>query len=135
MMTRPPMRISEPQVQKMRTEALKRSVVVELVKDQTDQKDELFSDAVTEFSDSGRVQGLEEHLEGGRQLDKNVEKIVEGDWGTSQFLKVDATSATMHPPSNTENTSQMHNPEVLERATDELGEYHNNPRYCIKLYH
>uniref|UniRef100_A0A5B7A6Z5 C2H2-type domain-containing protein n=1 Tax=Davidia involucrata TaxID=16924 RepID=A0A5B7A6Z5_DAVIN len=79
---------------------------------------EVFSDAVAEFSDSGFNPGFEEHLEGGRELDKNMDKFVEGT--QSQLLKVDATADTMHPPDNPANTSQLL-PEVLERATNQLG--------------
>ncbi|KAA8527881.1 hypothetical protein F0562_035250 [Nyssa sinensis] len=86
-------------------------------------EDEVFSDAVAEFSESGFSPGprFEERLEGGIELDKNMEKIVEGDPGTSQLVKVDATADTMHPPDNPANTSDIHNPEVLERATSQLG--------------
>lgn len=50
----------------------------------------MFSDAVTEFSDSGFSPGIEEPLEGVKELDKNVPITVLGDRGGFQLLKDDA---------------------------------------------
>ncbi|KAA8525975.1 hypothetical protein F0562_007926 [Nyssa sinensis] len=97
MMNNTPMTIGEHQVQKLRIEALKRSVVGELVKDQIDQKMKYFQTFLRNFQTAGVV------------------------WGLKSVPQVDATADTMHPPENPANTSHMDNPEILERATNQLG--------------
>lgn len=49
----------------------------------------MFSDAATEFSDSGISPANEEHLESITGSDKNVEKTVEADLDAGQLLKVE----------------------------------------------
>ncbi|XP_059632088.1 uncharacterized protein LOC132274766 isoform X2 [Cornus florida] len=86
-------------------------------------EDDFFSDAVADFSDSGSNSGFEGHLEGVRELDKNVEKIVDGDLDSSQSPKVNANADTAHPPNSPTDTCQVKkNPEVLEGATNQLGD-------------
>lgn len=48
-------------------------------------EDETFSDAVTEFSDSGISPGLEEHPEGVKSLRSNVKRV------DDELLKADST--------------------------------------------
>ncbi|KAK4404128.1 hypothetical protein Sango_0781400, partial [Sesamum angolense] len=59
-------------------------------------EDDVFSDAVTEFSDSGISPRLEERFESVRGLDKSMEqKSVEGDLYRTEFLKVDETAVML----------------------------------------
>ncbi|CAK9139711.1 unnamed protein product [Ilex paraguariensis] len=55
-------------------------------------EDEVFSDAVAEFTDSGFSPGIEGRVESTRELNKNVEKVVEVDKENSQSLQVEATA-------------------------------------------
>ncbi|CAL5413946.1 unnamed protein product [Camellia sinensis] len=84
-------------------------------------EDEAFSDAVTEFSYSGFSPVNEERFAGVRVSDKNVENVVEGDPGINRQFKVDATAGTVQLPNSPTNSSQMHNPKVLDTETDLLG--------------
>ncbi|KAL7251095.1 hypothetical protein ACSBR1_013011 [Camellia fascicularis] len=70
-------------------------------------EEDVFSDAVTEFLDTGFGPGSE--------------KVVEGDRGTNQQLKVDATTGFVRLPNTSTESSQMHNPNILETATNLLG--------------
>ncbi|CAL5394955.1 unnamed protein product [Camellia sinensis] len=70
-------------------------------------EEDVFSDAVTEFLDTGFGPGSE--------------KVVEGDQGTNQQLKVDATTGFVQLPNTSTESSQMHNPNILETATNLLG--------------
>lgn len=80
-------------------------------------EDEVFSDAVTEFSDSGCSPGIEEPLEGVKELDKNVQRTVEGDRGGFQLLKVDAIADSTEPLSSPPENRGVGHPEVLDNAT------------------
>lgn len=56
-------------------------------------EDDVFSDAVTDFSDIGISPRLEERFENVRELDKSMEhKSVQGDLYGSGSLKVDVTA-------------------------------------------
>ncbi|KAL0382872.1 UNVERIFIED_CONTAM: hypothetical protein Scaly_0574500 [Sesamum calycinum] len=62
-------------------------------------EDDVFSDAVTEFSDSGISPRLEERFESVRGLDKSMEqKSVEGDLYRTESLKVDETAEQLEDP-------------------------------------
>ncbi|KAK1356403.1 hypothetical protein POM88_049659 [Heracleum sosnowskyi] len=61
-------------------------------------EDEVFSDAVAEFSDSGMSPGSEEQLEDVKELEKNVQKtVVDDDIYSIGTLKVDADSDSANP--------------------------------------
>lgn len=51
-------------------------------------EDELFSDAATEFPDSGINSGIEERFEDAREPAPNVEKVAKDDPNVSQSFKV-----------------------------------------------
>ncbi|KAI8005044.1 hypothetical protein LOK49_LG08G02192 [Camellia lanceoleosa] len=84
-------------------------------------EDEVFSDAVTEFSYSGFSPVNEQRFAGVGVSDKNVENVVEGDPGINRQFKVDATAGIVQLPNSPTNSSQMHNPKVLDTETNLLG--------------
>lgn len=64
-------------------------------------EDEMFSDAVAEFSDSGISPGSEEQLEDVKELEKNVQRtVVDDDIYSTGTLKVDAVSDSAKPMSS-----------------------------------
>ncbi|KAK2980441.1 hypothetical protein RJ640_013995 [Escallonia rubra] len=80
-------------------------------------EDEVFSDAVTEFSDSGFSPATGEKSEGIKELDKDVKKTVVGYLDASQSFKDDATSDTTKLLMSPTKRSKLYSPEVLESTT------------------
>ncbi|XAR62514.1 hypothetical protein NMG60_11017296 [Bertholletia excelsa] len=80
-------------------------------------EDEVFSDAVTEFSDAGFIPINEEPLEGARISDKNS-KIAEGDRAPNRQLKADATICNFQLMSSPPEMSNMHNHGALQTETN-----------------
>ncbi|XP_011084139.1 uncharacterized protein LOC105166467 isoform X1 [Sesamum indicum] len=75
-------------------------------------EDDVFSDAVTEFSDSGISPRLEERFESVRGLDKRMEqKSVEGDLYRTESLKVDET---------VDKTEQLEDPTRCEEMSNRV---------------
>ncbi|KAM7461740.1 hypothetical protein LguiA_029861 [Lonicera macranthoides] len=84
-------------------------------KTRTSVGDDVFSDAATEFSDSGISPANEEHLESITGSDKNVEKTVEADLDAGQLLKVEGIEDITKPLDSPSKSSQE--PKVVETAT------------------
>ncbi|MCD7472187.1 hypothetical protein HAX54_013195 [Datura stramonium] len=76
-------------------------------------EDETFSDAVTEFSDSGISPGLEERPEGVKNLNTNVKK------SDDELLKADAIGGTSVSLDDNRHTAEVNDPESLESATNQ----------------
>ncbi|KAK4435809.1 hypothetical protein Salat_0744400 [Sesamum alatum] len=83
-------------------------------------EDDVFSDAVTEFSDSGISPRLEERFESVRGLDKSMEqKSVEGDLYGSESLKVDETADKTEQLDDPTRCEEMSNHGVVSIANDQ----------------
>ncbi|KAK3034157.1 hypothetical protein RJ639_034653, partial [Escallonia herrerae] len=80
-------------------------------------EDEVFSDAVTEFSDSGFSPATGEKSEEIKELDKDVKKTVVVDLDASQSFKVDATSDTTKLLMSPTKRSKLYSPEIFESTT------------------
>ncbi|KAI3470059.1 hypothetical protein Pfo_026722 [Paulownia fortunei] len=88
----------------------------------TKSEDDVFSDAVTEFSDSGISPRLEERFESVRGLDKSMErKNVEADLYGSESLKVDETSDRTEQFNDPTRSEEMSNPRALVNANNQSG--------------
>ncbi|CAN4120867.1 unnamed protein product [Withania somnifera] len=78
-------------------------------------EDETFSDAVTEFSDTGISPGMEERLEGVKSLDTNVKKVVD------ELLNANAIGGTSVSLNDIQHTAEVNDPELLGSATNQPG--------------
>ncbi|KAF8388486.1 hypothetical protein HHK36_027158 [Tetracentron sinense] len=80
-------------------------------------EEEIFSDAVTEFADTGTSPGAEMPVvEDTGRPDSNVERISEDDLETTQSLKATASAVN-----NSTHGDQLQNPQVLESSSHQMG--------------
>ncbi|XP_055813947.1 uncharacterized protein LOC129883323 [Solanum dulcamara] len=76
-------------------------------------EDETFSDAVTEFSDSGISPGMEEPLEGVKSMNINVKKV------DDELMKADSIGGISVSVTDNRHTAEINDPESLESATNQ----------------
>nr|XP_016436390.1 PREDICTED: uncharacterized protein LOC107762537 isoform X3 [Nicotiana tabacum] len=76
-------------------------------------EDETFSDAVTEFSDSGISPGLEERPEGVKSLSTNVKRV------DDELLKANSTGGISGSSNDTRHATEVNNLESFESAINQ----------------
>ncbi|XP_023927706.1 uncharacterized protein LOC112039093 isoform X2 [Quercus suber] len=83
-------------------------------------EDEVFSDAVAEFSDSGTNSGVGEPLKNAQEPATNVEKVAKDDPSINKSLKDGGIAEIIEPPSLSSESGQTGNPEVPESIVNQF---------------